>query len=134
MLLAAQFESLLHPFTILLTIPLALTGALILLLLTGKTLSVPAFIGIIILVGIVVDNAIVLIDSINRLRKEGLDKKEAIIKACPLRLRPILMTTLTTVLGMLPMAISRKEGSEIQIPLAIVVIGGLTVSTLVTLL
>lgn len=134
MLLAAQFESLLHPFTILLTIPLALTGALILLLLTGKTLSVPAFIGIIILVGIVVDNAIVLIDSINRLRKEGLDKKEAIIKACPLRLRPILMTTLTTVLGMLPMAISRKEGSEIQIPLAIVVIGGLTVSTLVTLI
>lgn len=134
MLLAAQFESLLHPFIILLTIPLALIGALLSLILTGRTLNVPAFIGIIILVGIVVDNAIVLINSINRFRKEGLIKKEAIIKACPLRLRPILMTTLTTILGMLPMAITRKEGCEILIPLAIVVIGGLTVSALVTLI
>lgn len=134
MFLAAQFESLLHPFTILLTIPLALTGALIALLLTGKSLSIPAFIGIIILVGIVVDNAIVLIDSVNRFREEGMSKEEALIKAGPLRLRPILMTTLTTILGMLPMAITRKEGSEIQIPLAIVVIGGLAVSTLVTLI
>lgn len=134
MLLAAQFESLLHPFTILLTVPLALTGAIIALLITGKSLSIPAFIGIIILVGIVVDNAIVLIDSVNRYREEGLSKEEALIKAGPLRLRPILMTTLTTILGMLPMAITRKEGSEIQIPLAIVIIGGLTVSTLVTLI
>lgn len=134
MLLAAQFESLLHPFTILLTVPLALTGAIIALLITGKSLSIPAFIGIILLVGIVVDNAIVLIDSVNRFREEGLSKEDALVKAGPLRLRPILMTTLTTILGMLPMAITRKEGSEIQIPLAVVIIGGLTVSTLVTLI
>ncbi len=133
MLLAAQFESLLHPLTILLSVPLALTGALLSLLLTGKNLSIPAFIGIIILVGLVVDNAIVLIDSVNRYREEGLTKEEAIVKAGPLRLRPILMTTLTTILGMLPMAVSKQEGSEIQIPLAIVVIGGLSLSTLVTL-
>lgn len=134
MLLAAQFESLLHPFTILMTIPLALTGALLALLITGNTLSIPAFIGMIILVGIVVDNAIVLVDSINKCREEGMCPRDAIIKAGPLRMRPILMTTLTTVLGMLPMAISIKEGSEIQIPLAIVIIGGLTVSTLITLI
>lgn len=134
MLLAAQFESFFHPFTILLTVPLALTGALLALLITNKTLSIPAFIGIIILVGIVVDNAIVLVDSINQCRKEGMSVKDAIIKSGPLRLRPILMTTLTTILGMLPMAISRNEGSEIQIPLAIVIIGGLTVSTLITLI
>jgi len=134
MLLAAQFESFLHPFTILLTVPLALTGGLMALLLTGNTLSVPAFIGIIIMVGIVVDNAIVLIDSINQFRRNGMNTKEAIIKSGPIRLRPILMTTLTTILGMLPMAISRKEGSEIQIPLAIVIIGGLTVSTMITLI
>ncbi len=134
MLLAAQFESLIHPFTILLTIPLALTGALTALLITGNTLSIPAFIGMILLVGIVVDNAIVLVDSINRFKKEGMSTSDAIIKSGPLRLRPILMTTLTTILGLLPMALTNKEGSEIQIPLAIVVIGGLTVSTLVTLI
>ncbi len=134
MLLASQFESLLNPITILLTAPLALTGALFSLLLTGNTLNIPAFIGIIILVGIVVDNAIVLIDSVNRFREEGLSYEDAIIKAGPLRLRPILMTTLTTILGMLPMAITRTEGSEILTPLAVVVIGGLTISTLVTLI
>ena len=134
MLLAVQFESLLYPFTILLTIPLALTGALIALLITGNPLNIPAFIGMIILVGIVVDNAIVLIDSVNRFREEGLGITEALVKAGPLRLRPILMTTLTTILGMLPMAITRKEGYEIQITLAIVVIGGLAVSTLITLI
>lgn len=134
MLLAAQFESLLHPLTILLSVPLALTGALLSLFITGKNLSIPAFIGIIILVGLVVDNAIVLIDTVNRFRQEGLSKEEALVRAGPLRLRPILMTTLTTILGMLPMALSRQEGSEIQVPLAIVVMGGLSLSTLVTLI
>jgi HAE1 family hydrophobic/amphiphilic exporter-1 len=134
MLLAAQFESLIHPFTILLTVPLALTGALMALLITGNTLSIPAFIGMILLVGIVVDNAIVLIDSIKRFKKEGMNTTDAIVKSGPLRLRPILMTTLTTILGMLPMALTGKEGSEIQIPLAVVLIGGLAVSTLVTLI
>ncbi|MCX7773957.1 MAG: efflux RND transporter permease subunit, partial [Clostridia bacterium] len=134
MLLAAQFESLLHPLTMMLSVPLALTGGLISLLITGYTLSIPAFIGMIISVGIVVDNAIVLIDCVNRLRTEGMTREEAIIKAGPLRLRPILMTTLTTIIGMLPMAIAGKEGSEIQAPLAIVVIGGLSISTFVTLI
>jgi len=134
MLLAAQFESLIHPLTILLTLPLALTGALASLLVAGKLLSIPAFIGLIILVGIVVDNAIVLIDTVNRLREEGLSTEEALVRAGPLRLRPILMTTLTTILGMLPMALSRKEGSEIQAPLAVAVIGGLAVSMLITLI
>jgi HAE1 family hydrophobic/amphiphilic exporter-1 len=102
MLLASQFESLLHPFTIMLTVPLSLTGGLIALLITGYTLSIPSFIGIIILVGIVVNKHIVLIDTINRLREEGHTREEAVLKAGPLRLRPILMTTLTTLLGMLP--------------------------------
>ncbi|NLU51398.1 MAG: efflux RND transporter permease subunit [Clostridiaceae bacterium] len=134
MLLAAQFESLLHPFTILLSVPLSLTGAIASLMIAGKTLSVPAYIGIILLVGIVVDNAIVLIDCINRLRQEGKSLKEAVYTAGPLRLRPILMTTLTTILGMLPMALDKGEGSEILVPLAVVVIGGLSISTLVTLI
>ncbi|NMA65621.1 MAG: efflux RND transporter permease subunit [Clostridiaceae bacterium] len=134
MLMAAQFESLLHPITIMLSVPLALTGALMSLFVTGKTLSVPAFIGIIMLSGIVVDNAIVLIDTINQFRKKGKERDDAILTAAPLRLRPILMTTLTTISGMLPMALDKSEGSEILVPLAIVVIGGLTVSTFVTLL
>jgi HAE1 family hydrophobic/amphiphilic exporter-1 len=134
MLLAAQLESFIHPFTIMLTVPLSLTGGLIALLLTGYTLSIPSFIGIIILVGIVVNNTIVLIDTINRLKEEGHTREEAVLEAGPLRLRPILMTTLTTLLGMLPMALEKGDGSEIQSPLAVVVIGGLMVATFITLL
>lgn len=134
MLLAAQFESFIYPFTIMMSVPLSLTGGLLALFLTGKTLSIPSFIGIIILVGIVVNNAIVLVDTINRFRQNGMSREEAIFEAGPQRLRPILMTTLTTVLGMVPMALGAGEGSEIQSPLAVVVIGGLSLSTFVTLL
>lgn len=134
LVMASQFESLLHPFVIFFSIPLALIGAVLALWLTGSTLSVVVFIGLILLVGIVVNNAIVLVDLINQLRTEGMPKVEAIIEAGRLRLRPILMTTLTTTLGLLPLAIGIGEGAEIRAPMAITVIGGLTISTLLTLL
>lgn len=133
MVLAAQFESLLHPFTIMFAVPLSFIGVIGGLVLTGKPLSVPAVIGIIMLAGIVVNNAIVLVDYVNTLRSRGLSRYEAILKAGPTRLRPIMMTTLTTVIGLIPLALGIGEGSEIESPLAIVVVGGLTVSTLLTL-
>lgn len=133
MVMAAQFESLIHPFTILLTIPMSFSGALLALWATGKTLSVPSFIGMIMLAGIVVNNAIVLVDYINTRRASGEPLFEAIANAGPIRLRPILMTTLTTVLGLLPLAFGVGEGSEAQAPLATAVIGGLSLSTLLTL-
>ncbi|HEX7719567.1 MAG TPA: efflux RND transporter permease subunit, partial [Woeseiaceae bacterium] len=131
--MASQFESLIHPFVILFTIPLALVGAVFALFLTGTTVNVVAFIGVIMLVGIVVNNAILLVDLINRLRGDGMEKTAAILEAGRSRLRPILMTTLTTVLGLLPMAIGFGEGAEVRTPMAITVIGGLLVSTLLTL-
>lgn len=133
LVMAATFENLLHPFIILFTIPLALVGVVWGLYLSGLTISVIALIGIIFLAGVVVNNAIVLVDAVNRERRAGTDKLEAIIHACKIRLRPILMTTLTTVLGLLPMAIGFGEGSELRMPLAIVVSAGLTVATLLTL-
>lgn len=133
MVMAAQFESLLHPFTIMFSLPLALIGVVLALLITGKPVSVPAFIGIIVLAGIVVNNAIVLVDYINTLRARGLGLREAVLKAGPTRLRPILMTTLTTVLGLFPLSLGLGEGGELQAPLAITVIGGLSMSTLLTL-
>ncbi|MFZ5968984.1 MAG: efflux RND transporter permease subunit [Bacillota bacterium] len=133
MILASQFESLLHPFTIMLSVPLAFAGGALGLFLTRRALSVPAFIGVIMLAGIVVNNAIVLIDYINTRRASGEERKEAIINAGPIRLRPILMTTLTTVLGLLPLALGIGDGAEAQAPMATVVIGGLTLSTLLTL-
>lgn len=133
MILASQFESLLHPFTIMLSVPLAFSGGALGLFLTGKALSVPAFIGVIMLAGIVVNNAIVLVDYINIRRNHGEERNEAIVNAGPIRLRPILMTTLTTVLGLVPLALGIGEGAEAQAPMAIVVIGGLMLSTLLTL-
>lgn len=133
MILAAQFESLIHPFTIMLSVPLAFSGGIFGLFITRRTFNVPAFIGLIILAGIVVNNAIVLIDYIRTRRGRGEDREEAILNAGPTRLRPILMTTLTTVLGLVPMALGIGDGAEIQAPLATVVIGGLTLSTLLTL-
>ncbi|NGX15408.1 efflux RND transporter permease subunit [Wenzhouxiangella sp. XN24] len=134
LVMASQFESLLHPFVILFTIPLALVGAVWSLWLTGTTLSVVAFIGLIMLAGIVVNNAIVLVDLINQLRRAGKECNAAIMEAGRARLRPILMTTLTTTLGLLPMALGFGEGAEVRTPMAITVIGGLLVSTLLTLL
>jgi HAE1 family hydrophobic/amphiphilic exporter-1 len=133
MVMASQFESLVHPFTIMFSIPLAFTGAFLSLLLVGIPLSVPAFVGLIILAGVVVNNGIVLVDYINVLRSEGLERNEAILQTGPTRLRPILMTTLTTVLGLLPLALGIGEGAELEMPLAVSVIGGLSLSTLLTL-
>lgn len=133
MIMASQFESLLHPFIIMFTVPLAAIGTCFAMSLARKPFSVPAFTGVIILAGIVVNNAIVLIDYINQLRSKGMSMYDAIIKAGPVRLRPILMTTLTTVLGLVPLALGLGEGAEQQAPMAITVIGGLSFSTLLTL-
>lgn len=131
--MAAQFESLVHPFTIMLSLPLAAVGAVLGLLLTGRTFTITAFIGVVVLAGIVVNNAIVLVDYINTLRRRGLAREEAILQAGPRRLRPILMTALTTVLGMAPLALGLGEGAEAQAPMATVILGGLLTSTLLTL-
>ncbi len=133
LVMASQFESLIHPFVILFTIPLALVGAVLALFVTGTTINIVALIGVIMLAGIVVNNAIVLVDLINQLRAEGKERIDAIMEAGAARLRPILMTSLTTALGLLPMAAGFGEGAEVRAPMAITVIGGLLVSTFLTL-
>jgi HAE1 family hydrophobic/amphiphilic exporter-1 len=134
LVMASQFESLLHPFVILFSVPFAIIGVLVTMWLFGVTLSVVSLIGSILLAGIVVNSAIVLVDYTNQLRRDGLSKLEALTTAGRVRLRPILMTTATTVLGLLPMAIGIGEGAELRTPMALTVIGGLTTSTLLTLL
>lgn len=133
LVMASQFESLVQPFIIMFAIPFALIGVALALYLTGLVLSVVVLIGGVILAGIVVNNSIVLIDFTNQLRGQGKDKFQAIQEACAVRLRPILMTTSTTVLGLIPMAVSLGEGSELRVPMAVTVIGGLMTSTLLTL-
>ena len=133
LVMASQFESLLHPFIILFTVPIALAGAILGLWATGSTISVVVFIGLMMLGGIIVNNAIVLVDRINRNRADGLLLREAIMEAGQTRLRPILMTMLTTLLGLLPMALGMGEGGELRAPMAVTVIGGLLVGTLLTL-
>ncbi|MCB9655977.1 MAG: efflux RND transporter permease subunit [Deltaproteobacteria bacterium] len=133
LVMASTFESLIHPFIVLLTIPLALVGVVAGLLATHTTVTVIVLIGAVMLVGIVVNNAIVLIDTINRLRREGVEKIEAVIRAGHIRLRPIFMTTLTTTLALVPMALGFGEGGELRAPLAITVGAGLMLSTLLTL-
>ena len=133
LVMASQFESLRHPFVIMFSVPLAMVGAVLALKLTGSTLSVVVFIGLIMLVGIVVKNAIILIDRVNQLREEGLPRRAAICAAAESRLRPISMTTLATLLGFLPLAIGLGAGAEVRAPMAITVMGGLAVSTLLTL-
>jgi len=134
LVMASQFESLMHPFVILLTIPLAITGAIWALWLTGTTVNVVAYIGLIMLAGIVVNQSIVLIDAVNQARERGLPKHDAIVEAGRLRLRPILITKLTTILGLLPMALGIGEGAEVRAPMAITVIGGVLLTTFLTLL
>ncbi|RPD88349.1 efflux RND transporter permease subunit [Luteimonas sp. 100069] len=134
LVMASQFESLLHPFVILFTIPLAMVGAIGGLLLTGNTISVVAFIGLILMVGLVVKNAIILIDKVNQLREAGVPKRDALVEAARSRLRPIIMTTLSTLFGFLPLALALGDGAEVRSPMAIVVMGGLAVSTVLTLL
>ena len=133
LVMASLFESLLHPFVIMFTAPLAAIGAVLGIYLAGISISVVVFIGAILLVGIVVNNAIVLVDRVNRLRLEGLDRRTAVIAGARQRFRPIMMTTATTVLGLLPMAIGIGEAAELRTPMAITVIGGLLGATLLTL-
>jgi len=133
MVMASQFESLLHPFTILLTIPLALVGSVLTFFLFGKTMNMMAFIGIIMLGGIAVNNSILLIDRILQLRSQGMERVEAVIQAGQQRIRPIIMTSLTTILGLLPLTLGSDESSSLRSPMALAVIGGLLTSTLLTL-
>ena len=134
LVMASQFESLLHPFVILFSVPFAVIGVLATMWLFGVTVSVVSLIGFVLLAGIVVNNAIVLVDYANQLRRRGIPKLDALRRAGQVRLRPILMTTSTTVLGLLPMAIGLGEGAELRTPMALTVIGGLLASTLLTLL
>lgn len=134
MIIAAQFESLIQPLSIMFSVPLALSGGFIGLFITGLPLNVIGIIGLIILVGIVVNNAIVLVDYINNRRRRGEDRTVAIMKAGPIRIRPIMMTALTTILGLVPMSLGIGEGAELTQSMGVVVIGGLTLSTVLTLI
>lgn len=134
MIMAAKFENLLQPFIIMLTVPMGLIGAFWILLATGNTLSIISGIGILVLIGIGVNDAIVKVEYSNQLRQTGMGVREAILTASRVRLRPILMTTFTTVFGVLPMAIMSQTGSELQRPLALVIVGGLLCTTLLTLI
>ncbi len=131
--LASQFESFIEPFIIMLSLPLAIVGALLLLLATGKNIGMPAMIGVVMLMGLVTKNAILLVDYTNQMRKEGLSVKDALLKAGPVRLRPIIMTTIAMILGMMPSAFGNGDGSEFRAPISIATIGGLLTSTLLTL-
>jgi hydrophobic/amphiphilic exporter-1 (mainly G- bacteria), HAE1 family len=131
--LASQFESFLEPFLIMISLPLALVGALLAILLTGKNLGMPAMIGVVMLMGLVTKNAILLVDLTNQYVREGASVRDAILKAGPVRLRPILMTTIAMILGMMPSAMGSGEGSEFRSPISIATIGGLITSTMLTL-
>jgi len=133
MVMASQFESFAHPFVIMFTIPLAAIGIAAGLLISGKPVSLAILIGVVILAGIAVNNGIVMIDYINQLRRKGMDPREAIVEGSVTRLRPVLITALTTILGMMPMAFSTSAGAELRSPLAVAVAGGLTATTLLTL-
>ena len=134
MVMASQFESLVHPFTILLTIPLAVVGSIITFFIMGKNFNIMALIGIIMLAGIAVNNSIILVDRINQLIREGMSRKESILQAAQQRIRPIIMTSLTTILALLPLTIGFGESASLRSPMALAVIGGLITSTLMTLI
>lgn len=134
MIMASQFESLAHPFTIMFTIPLAFIGVAVALLVTGHTINTAVIMGFIMLAGIAVNNGIVLVDYINQLRNKGVEIHDAIVQASKTRLRPVLITALTTILGMVPMALSTSEGAEMRAPMAVTVIGGLITTTILTLI
>lgn len=133
MVMAAQFESYFYPFIIMLSVPLTVTGVIIGLLVTFKPLGVGALVGLLILTGIVVNNAIVFIDYVNTLRKQGMNRDEALATAGPVRLRPIMMTTLTTIIGLFPLMLGFGEGAELQAPMATVIVFGLSFATIITL-
>jgi len=133
MVMATQFESLLHPFIIMFTIPLCMIGVVLGLMAFGHTVNLAVGIGIILLSGVAVNNAIVMIDYTNQLRRGGMEKKEAILQGAVTRLRPVLLTALTTILGVLPMAIDRGQGSEMRGPMGVTLLGGLVSTTFLTL-
>jgi HAE1 family hydrophobic/amphiphilic exporter-1 len=133
LILVAQFSSFIDPFLIVLAVPTGLIGVMVTLSLTGTTLNIQSLMGIVMLVGMVVSNSILIVDFANRLRAEGHGIREAVVRSCRIRLRPILMTSLATVVGLLPMAFKLETGSEAYAPLAQVIIGGLTVSVLLTI-
>jgi HAE1 family hydrophobic/amphiphilic exporter-1 len=133
MIMASQFESFVHPFVIMFTIPLGLIGVILALVIAGQPISLPVLIGFIMLGGIAVNNGIVMVDYINQLKRRGMEKLESILQGSVVRLRPVLITAFTTILGMVPMAISTSEGAEMRAPMAITVIGGLVATTLLTL-
>ena len=133
LIMVAQFQSLKYPFIVMFTIPLAFTGGLLTLLVTGMEISVISMMGFVMLCGIIVNNGIVLVDYINQLRLAGMQKREAIVDAGKTRMRPILMTTITTVLGLLVMALGIGSGNEMMQPVAVVCIGGLIYATLLAL-
>jgi multidrug efflux pump subunit AcrB len=132
LILVAQFKSFIDPLLILLAIPTGLTGVLLILYLTGTTLNVMSLMGVVMMAGIVVSNSILIVEFTNRLRAEGRSLKEAVALACRVRLRPVLMTSLATLIGLLPMAMALGEGSEAYAPLARAIIGGLAVSVVLT--
>jgi HAE1 family hydrophobic/amphiphilic exporter-1 len=134
MILAAQFESFIHPLTVMLSLPLCIVGVYGLLLITGNTLNIMSYIGIIMLMGIVTKNAILLVDYTNKLRSRGVEKVEAVLQAGPTRFRPILMTAGSTIIAVLPVALGMSEGGESRAPMAVTVIGGMFTSTFLTLL
>jgi len=134
LVMASQFESLRHPFVIMVSVPFAIIGVLATMWVFVVTVSVVSLIGFILLAGIVVNDAIVLVDYANQLRRQGMAKIDALARAGRVRLRPILMTTATTVFGLLPMALGIGEGAELRTPMALTVIGGMITSTLLTLL
>jgi HAE1 family hydrophobic/amphiphilic exporter-1 len=133
MIMAAQFESLSQPLIIMVTVPLGLVGVVVGLVAMGMNFSTPAFMGLVILMGIVVNNAIVMVDFINQLRAEGKDMRTAVVQGASVRLRPILITSLTTILGMVPMAISRTTGSEMRGPIGVAIASGLLFGMILTL-
>jgi len=134
MVLAAQFESLVHPFTVMLSLPLSVVGALGLLFVAGKTLNIFSMIGMIMLMGLVTKNAILLVDYTNLLRRRGMARQEAQLRAGPVRLRPILMTAFSTVAGMIPVAMGLGSGAETRSPMGIAIVGGMLTSTVLTLI
>lgn len=134
MVMASQFESLLHPFTILLTIPLAVVGAILLFWITGTTINIMGVIGIVMLGGIAVNNSIILVDRITQIKESGVELTDAIVQAGQQRIRPIIMTTLTTILALLPMTFGFGDGASLRSPMAIAVIGGLVTSTILSLI
>jgi HAE1 family hydrophobic/amphiphilic exporter-1 len=133
MVLASQFNAFSHPFTVLLALPFSISGALIALWLAGQSLNIYSMLGLILLMGIAKKNSILLVDFTNQIRAEGVERHEAVLRACPIRLRPILMTSTATIAGALPPALAIGPGAELQRPMALAIVGGMIVSTALTL-